>query len=69
MVKIGVGISILAPWIARKELNEKSLAALPLGKRKLRRRWGIMNRRDRRLSLAEETFVGLCKSVTEAMRL
>lgn len=67
MVKIGVGISVLAPWIARKELDEKSLVALPLGKRKLRRQWGIMHWRNRRLSLAEETFVGLCKSVSELL--
>jgi len=69
MVKIGMGISVLAPWIARKELIEKSLAALPLGKRKLRRQWGIMYWRNRRLSLAEETFVGLSRSVTETMHL
>lgn len=65
MVKIGIGISILAPWIARKELGEKSLVALPIGKRKLRRQWGIIHWRARRFSLAEETFVGLCKSFTE----
>jgi len=68
MVKIGIGISILAPWIARHELSERSLVALPLGKRKLRRHWGIMYWRDRRLSLAEETFVGLCKSLAETIR-
>ena len=68
MVKIGVGISVLAPWVTRKELGEKSLVGLPLGKRKLRRQWGIVHWRNRRLSLAEETFVGLCKSVTEGMR-
>lgn len=67
MVKVGVGISILAPWIASKELNEKSLVALPLGKRKLRRHWGIMYWHERRLSLAEETFVGLCRAVTEGI--
>ena len=69
MVKIGVGISVLAPWVTRKELNEKSLVGLPLGKRKLRRQWGIVHWRNRRLSLAEETFVGLCKSVTESMQM
>lgn len=63
MAKIGVGISILAPWIARKELAERSLVALPLGKRKLGRHWGIVHWSGRRLSLAEETFVGLCESV------
>lgn len=65
LVKLGLGVSILAPWIAQKELAEQSLVALPLGKRKLRRNWGILHWRSRRLSLAEETFVGLCRSVTD----
>jgi DNA-binding transcriptional LysR family regulator len=65
MVKLGLGVSILAPWIAVDELAEGSLVALPLGRRKLKRRWGILFWRGRRLSLAEETFIGLCRSVTE----
>ncbi len=68
LVKLGLGISILAPWTARKELSEKSLVTLPLGPRKLRRRWGVLHWRGRRLSLAEETFVGLCESVCEKIR-
>ena len=62
LAKLGLGISILAPWIARKEIEEGSLVPLPLGKRKLQRRWGILHWRGRRLNLAEETFIGLCKS-------
>lgn len=62
LAKLGLGISILAPWIARKEIEEGSLVALSLGKRKLQRRWGILHWRGRRLNLAEETFIGLCKS-------
>lgn len=62
LVKLGIGISILAPWIARKELEEGSLVALPLGRRKLVRHWGIIHWKGRRLSLAEETFLGLCES-------
>lgn len=65
LVKLGLGVSILAPWVARKELAEESLRALPLGKRKLRRSWGILHRKDQRLSLAQETFVGLCRTVAE----
>jgi len=68
MVKIGIGISILAPWIARKELDEKSLVALPLGKRKLRRHWGVMYWRERQLNLAEENFIGLCHALAEDIR-
>jgi DNA-binding transcriptional LysR family regulator len=67
LVKIGLGISILAPWVAPKELAERSLVALPLGRRKLKRRWGVLLRRGSRLSLAEETFVGLCHSVANEL--
>lgn len=64
LVKLGLGVSILSPWIAQKELLEKSLVALPLGRRKMKRSWGIIHWRGRRLSLAEETFLGLCKAAT-----
>ncbi len=67
LVKLGLGVSIMAPWIARKELEERSLVALSLGKRKLRRNWGIFHWRRHRLSLAEETFVGLCRSAVEGL--
>lgn len=64
LVKLGLGVSILSPWIAQKEIQEKSLVALPLGRRKMKRNWGVIHWRGRRLSLAEETFLGLCKSAT-----
>jgi LysR family transcriptional regulator, low CO2-responsive transcriptional regulator len=67
LVKLGLGASILAPWIARKELEEGSLVALPLGRRKLQRRWGILQWRGKRLNLAEETFIGLCRTATSMM--
>jgi DNA-binding transcriptional LysR family regulator len=67
LVKLGLGASILAPWIAQKELQEGSLVSLPLGKRKLKRNWGILHWRSRRRSLAEETFLSLCKTVTRGM--
>ena len=65
LVKVGLGVGVLAPWVARAELAAGALVSLPLGKRKLRRRWGVAYRRGRRLSLGEETFVGLCQTVTE----
>ncbi len=68
LLKVNLGVSILAPWVARKELAERSLVALPLGRRKLRRQWGVWYWHERQLSLAEETFAGLCGSVTENLR-
>lgn len=52
LVKLGLGVCILAPWIAKREIEEGSLVA---------RRWGILQWSGRRLSLAEETFIGLCR--------
>jgi DNA-binding transcriptional LysR family regulator len=69
LVKIGLGAGILTPWITQKEILERSLVSLPLGAQKLRRHWGVAHQRGRRLALAEETFVGLCTSVAEALGL
>ena len=63
LVKLGLGISILAPWTVRQELQQGSLMTLPLSKRKLKRHWGILRRRGKRPTLAEETFVSLSRSV------
>jgi DNA-binding transcriptional LysR family regulator len=67
LVKLGLGVSILAEWTCRKEIEDGALVALPLGRRKLRRRWGVLHWRGRRLSLAEETFIGLCEQVAERL--
>ncbi|AHF89005.1 LysR family transcriptional regulator [Opitutaceae bacterium TAV5] len=65
IVKTGLGAGVLAPWIAREELRSRSLIDLPLGRRPLRRRWGVLYLKGRKLPLAEETFAGLCEAVTE----
>lgn len=67
LVKVGLGAGILAPWTAPAELASGALRAFPLGRKALRRQWGLVYLKGRRLSLAEETFVGLCKTVTESL--
>jgi DNA-binding transcriptional LysR family regulator len=69
LVKLGIGVGILAPWIAQSEIEEGSLVAIPLGRRKLKRHWGLAHWQSRRLSLPEETFAGLCKSVSDNLPL
>jgi LysR family transcriptional regulator, low CO2-responsive transcriptional regulator len=61
LVKLGLGITVLAPWIARREIEEGSLVAVPLGRRKLKREWGILHLSERRLNLAENRFIALCR--------
>ena len=67
LVKIGLGISVLATWIARAELKNGSLIAMPLGRRKLKRQWGIVSLRGRDLTAAEKAFVDLCAEATEKL--
>ncbi|MGH7944449.1 MAG: LysR family transcriptional regulator [Opitutaceae bacterium] len=69
LVKIGIGAGVLAPWIARAELESGSLVSLPLGPRKLCRRWGVAHLKGRRLALTEETFVSMCVSGSAALGL
>jgi len=68
LVKLGLGVSILAPWIIQKEIEDGTLVALPLGRRKLQRNWGILHWKGKQLNLAEETFIGLCQSFCAALR-
>ena len=62
LVKLGLGVTILAPWVAQKELTKKSLVALPLGRRKLKRQWGVLYWKERPMGWAEDTFIKLCQS-------
>lgn len=67
LAKVGVGAGVLAPWVARRELAEGSLVSLSLPGGKLRRTWGVGYLRGRKLSLAEETFAGLCDAVATTL--
>jgi DNA-binding transcriptional LysR family regulator/molybdopterin-guanine dinucleotide biosynthesis protein A len=65
LAKLGLGVGILAPWVAQKEIQEKSLAVvrIPTSATQLRRTWGILVPKGRRLSLPEEIFCGVCEIV------
>jgi DNA-binding transcriptional LysR family regulator len=67
LVKLGLGISVMAPWVARPELAQKSLVWLPLPGRKLRRQWSVAAPAGKTLSLAEQTFIGLCRSASSQL--
>lgn len=70
LVKLGLGISVMAPWIAAAELSSKSLVWLRIpGTKKLRRTWCIATRAGRRLNLAEQTFLGLCRATADNLTM
>lgn len=68
LAKTGVGVGVIAPWVARVEIENGSLVAVPLGVRPLVRQWGVGYLRGRRLALGEETFVGLCQDVAQQVQ-
>jgi DNA-binding transcriptional LysR family regulator len=69
LVQLNLGVSVLAPWAADKELARGTLRMRPLGPKPLRRHWVIASLSGRRLSLVEETFCQLCRQVAAGLRL
>jgi DNA-binding transcriptional LysR family regulator len=69
LVKLGLGITIAAPWIAAPEIAQGSLISRKLPGPPLRRHWAIACRAGRRLSIAEQTFVGLCRTTAQNLAL
>ncbi len=63
LVKLGLGVSVTAEWVARPEVAQKSLSLLPMPAGKLRRKWCVATLAGRKLSVAEQTFLGLCQNV------
>jgi DNA-binding transcriptional LysR family regulator len=64
MAKIGLGVGIVAPWMALKDTDENSLVLVRLEKEALKRQWGLFYVRTKELSLIEETFAGICETVS-----
>ena len=63
LVKLGLGVSVTAEWVTRPEVAQKSLALVPMPVGKLRRKWCVTTLAGRRLTVAEQTFLGLCQNV------
>ncbi|GIX46508.1 MAG: hypothetical protein KatS3mg131_0719 [Candidatus Tectimicrobiota bacterium] len=60
MVKVGLGIALVPRWVAREELQEGSLVALPLGRGGLKRWWVIAHVQGIALPEYARTFIALC---------
>lgn len=61
MARIGIGVGIVSPWVAREELERGLLVQVPIGKELLRREWGGIIHENKELSMVEETFLGICE--------
>ncbi len=56
MVKAGLGIGVLAPWTAQKDLQRRRMILRPFGTRPITRDWVVLHQRNRRLNLVEHHF-------------
>lgn len=57
LIKVGMGIGLMADWAVDSEVRRGELASLPLGRKKLHRTWGISVRKGRKLNKAERIFI------------
>ena len=69
LVKLNLGVSVLAPWTVDKELVRSKLKMRPLGTKPITRRWAAFYLAGRRLTLTEESFCKLCRHHAAGMRL
>ena len=62
-IELDMGVGILPRWIVAKEIEQGRLTALPLGRRRLRRRWGVLSSPSDEMRFAENLLVSICRSV------
>jgi DNA-binding transcriptional LysR family regulator len=67
MAKLGIGVGIVAPWVATREIQDGSLKVIDINEPGIRREWGVFHSPKREPSLVEETFIGLCEMAFAAM--
>ncbi|MEM7384284.1 MAG: LysR family transcriptional regulator [Verrucomicrobiota bacterium] len=63
MAKVGVGVGLIAPWVARQDIEAGLLKTHPIPGEAMEREWVAYLPANRKLSLAEETFLGICEIV------
>lgn len=69
MAKLGIGVGIVAPWVARDELAEGSLVALPICREPLTRKWGVFHHAPKEFSEIEQAFLEICETVSRGVEL
>jgi DNA-binding transcriptional LysR family regulator len=66
-IRLDMGVGILPAWLAADEIKQGLLVSLPLGRRRLKRRWGVLYSKKRKLSLADNLFINICRSVFRSL--
>jgi len=69
MVKLNLGVAILAPWVVDQELTKGTLKVRPLGTKALRRRWIMTHLSRKKLGMIEESCFLLSRRQCLGMRV
>jgi LysR family transcriptional regulator, low CO2-responsive transcriptional regulator len=69
MSKLGIGVGIVAPWVAAREIGEGSLRVVDIREPSIEREWGVFHSPKREPSLVEEAFIGLCEMAFDTMAM
>jgi LysR family transcriptional regulator, low CO2-responsive transcriptional regulator len=67
MAKLGIGVGIVAPWVAAREIEDHTLNVVEIDAPGIEREWGVFHSPKREPSLVEEAFIGLCEMAFAAM--
>lgn len=67
MAKVGIGVAIITPWIARKEIEAGELRAIPIAGVVQSRQWGIFRYDSRQLNMVEEDFLRIFRKHAQSV--
>ena len=67
MAILGIGVGVVAPWVAAREIADGSLKVVNIEEPGIAREWGVFHSPKREPSLVEEAFIGLCEMAFAAM--
>jgi DNA-binding transcriptional LysR family regulator len=67
MAKLGLGVGIVPPWVAKREIADGSLRLIPISEPGIEREWGGFHSPRKEPSLVEEALIGLCCMAFDVM--
>jgi len=67
-VQLDLGVAMLPPWVAERELRRGVLRMRATGPKPLRREWVVLHQVRRKLTPAEGRFIRLCRAHTAGLR-
>ncbi len=60
LAQLGLGVALMAPWVAAKEIREGSLRSMPTPRIQIERHWKVVQQKGREVRMAERAFIDLC---------